>query len=203
MQRAVTIIILVAVVTTLSFLWFRDNEVSNYSTSHTGTIVAFGDSLVEGTGSSRGGGFVTMLSKDLGIPIVNLGKTGDTTASAFSRVNEVTKLRPKITLILLGGNDYLRGVPEYETFSNLGKIIEAIQASGSMVVLIGVEDKTTDNNHRELFESLVKKYQTAYVPDVLEDTLGVPRYMSDSLHPNDKGYRVMAERVKYVLERYL
>jgi lysophospholipase L1-like esterase len=38
---------------------------------------------------------------------------------------------------------------------------------------------------------------------VLDDTLGVEGYMADQVHPNDAGYRVIADRVYPVLESML
>ena len=163
-----------------------------------GPIVAFGDSLVRGTGSS-GGGFVKELEQRLGKPIENLGVPGDTTADGFARINEVLERRPAVVLLLLGGNDYLRQVPPDETFANLARIIERLQAEGIAVLLIGVRGGLIRDHFAEHYEELADRYRTAYVHDVLDDTLGVSGYMADPVHPNDAGYRVIADRVYPVL----
>lgn len=180
------------------FVVAESREITNQDSSN-GGVVAFGDSLVEGIGSSNGGGFVKMLSRDLHRPITNLGVSGDTTELALARVSEVVLMKPAVTIVLLGGNDYLQGVPEAETEANLGKIIEAIHASGSAAVLVGIESGMPGTRHRAIFERLTKKYKTAYVPNVLGGIYGQAEFMSDSLHPNDKGYALMAERIKLVL----
>jgi lysophospholipase L1-like esterase len=37
------------------------------------------------------------------------------------------------------------------------------------------------------------------VPDILDGILGRNDRMSDSIHPNDEGYRMMAERIESVV----
>lgn len=167
-----------------------------------GPIVAFGDSLVYGTGSS-GGGFVTMLERRIGRPIENLGVPGNTTADGLARIEEVLEREPSVVILLLGGNDFLRQVPPATTFANLSSIIERLQADGVAVLLAGVRGGLIRDNFASQFEQLADRYGTAYVHDVLDDTLGVEGYMADQVHPNDAGYRVIADRVQPVLERML
>lgn len=167
-----------------------------------GPIVAFGDSLVYGTGSS-GGGFVKLLEQGVGRPIENLGVPGDTTADGLARIDEVTELDASVVILLLGGNDYLRQVPQDITFANLATIIERLQADGATVLLAGVRGGLVRDNFAARFEELADRYGTAYVHDVLDDTLGVEGYMADQVHPNDVGYRVIADRMLPVLQEML
>ncbi len=167
------------------------------------SIVAFGDSLTEGVGSEIGGGFVSILSADLAMPIVNLGVSGDTTTKALLRINDVLLKKPALTILLLGGNDVLQKVPEETTISNLKKIIETLQASGSKVLLLGLEAGSNNAHDRALFQALADEYHTLYIPNILSGITGHPELMSDSLHPNDLGYRIMANRIKAVLEKTL
>lgn len=167
-----------------------------------GPVVAFGDSLVYGTGSS-GGGFVSLLEQRLGRPIENLGVPGDTTAAGLERLDEVLALHPSVVILLLGGNDYLRQVPQDTTFANLSTIIERLQADGAAVLLTGVRGGLIRDSFAARFEELAQRHGTAYVHDVLDDTLGVEGYMADQVHPNDAGYRVIADRVYPVLAAML
>lgn len=167
-----------------------------------GPIVAFGDSLVHGTGSS-GGGFVRILEDRIGRPIENLGVPGDTTADGLARLDEVLERDPAIVILLLGGNDFLRQVPQDETFGNLATIIERLQTAGAAVLLAGVRGGLLRDSFAARYEELAGRYGTAYVHDVLDDTLGVSGYMADQVHPNDRGYAVIADRIQPVLEAML
>ena len=94
-------------------------------------IVVFGDSLVAGRGASAGQDFVSVLSRRLGTTIVNAGQSGDTTGAALARLErDVLALNPRIVVVLLGGNDYLRRVPVTQTFSNLDSIVDQIREHG-------------------------------------------------------------------------
>jgi lysophospholipase L1-like esterase len=167
-----------------------------------GPIVAFGDSLVYGTGSS-GGGFVKLLEERIGRPIVNMGVPGNTSADGLARLERVLALEPGVVILLLGGNDYLRRLPREETEKNLAAIIERLQGDGAAVLLIGVRGGVFRDNFADMYESLAKRHGTAYVHDVLDDTLGIDKYMDDQVHPNDAGYAVIAERVYPVLAEML
>jgi acyl-CoA thioesterase I len=195
MKRNLAIILLLAVFLVIYLSFTHTRNITNFPSVNSG-IVAFGDSLVEGIGSSKGGGFVKMLSADLNLPIRNLGKSGDTTADALERVSEVTNLKPALVILLFGGNDFLRGVKSDTTQRNLKEIIDAIHLSGSAVLLVGLEADTVGVNHSALFEKLAGELKTGYVPDILEGIYGNPQLMSDNLHPNDEGYRIMAGRIK-------
>ncbi len=166
-------------------------------------VVAFGDSLTAGVGSELGGGFVTMLSADMAVPIINLGVSGDTTGQALLRTPQVLERKPGITILLLGGNDVLRHVPEEDTIKNLKKIIETLEKNGSKVLLLGLEQDGNNAHDRALFQALADKYHTLYIPNILSGISDHPEFMSDSLHPNDLGYRMMANKIKPVLENAL
>jgi len=155
--------------------------------------------LVAGVGASPGRDFVSLLSQKIGQPIINLGVSGDTTATALARLPELDAYRPKVVIVLFGGNDYLRRVPQVQTFENLTEIIESIQAKGAMVLLLGIRGGLLNDHFDTEFKKLRNTHDTAYVSDVLDGFLGKREYMSDEIHPNDAGYERIAERVYPVL----
>lgn len=177
---------------------FQKDDITNYPPKN-GPIVVFGDSLVYGTGSTPGNDFVSILSRRIGEPIENLGLPGRTTEMGFEALSEVLERSPRITLILLGGNDYLRKVPIDETFYNLREMIRALQKQGSLVVLLGVRGGLLNDRFDSYFEDLAKETGSLYVSDVLDGLLTDSRYMSDAIHPNDAGYARIAERVYEVM----
>jgi len=198
-----TLIIIGVSITILGGAFFfltRDSspDIKNYPSSGA-NIIAFGDSLVQGVGSTDGNDFVSLLSNQLGVPIENLGRGGDMTSTALTRLDDVLKRDPKIVLVLLGGNDYIRRISKEETFSNLGKMIEAIQNKGSVVILLGVRGGILRDNYEKDYRELSKEYQTAYVPNVLDDVIGKAGLMSDTIHPNNEGYKVIADRIYPVI----
>ena len=185
------------------YLFFFNTAPVTNSPSAGTDIVAFGDSLVAGTGSSEGRNFVSLLSGAIGQPIVNLGVPGDTTADGLARMSELNAYKPKVVLLLVGGNDYLKRIPQEQTFANLAAIIKDIQSRGAIVLLLGVRGGLFGDHFSSGFEDLRDTYHTAYVSNVLDGLLGDKKYMSDQVHPNDAGYRLIAERIAPVLKELL
>jgi len=192
-------IFLVAVTVSGGFYFFKTEPITNYPSSGT-DIIAFGDSLVEGVGAADGNDFVALLSKRVGRPIINLGHSGDTTAAGLVRIDAY---KPKVVLLLLGGNDYLRKVPISETRKNLAELIQNIQSRGAVVLLLGVRGGILNDRFDSEFEDLRDTYHTAFVPDVLDGLLGDAGLMSDTVHPNTTGHKVIAEKIYPVLMQVL
>ncbi len=182
------------------FIFYSEREVpiTNHPSSGS-ALIAFGDSLIVGVGASDGNDFVSLLSKQIGQEIINLGVSGNTTADGLARINELDQYRPKVVLLLFGGNDHLKKVPIETTFENLGKIIEHIHSQGAVVLLLGVKGNLFGDRFASEFKKLQEKYKTAYVPNVLDGLFGNSKFMEDSIHPNDAGNRVIAERIYTVL----
>ena len=187
-----------AVALILGFWYFTGEKslsVRNFPSAGT-DIIAFGDSLVQGTGAStQERNFVSLLSQKLGRPIVNLGVPGNTTADGIARLAELDQYSPKVVLLLLGGNDHLRKVPIDTTFANLGAIIQNLQSRGAVVLLLGIKGNLFGDQFKPRFEKLRGTYHTAYVSDVLDGLFGKTQFMSDSIHPNDAGYAKIADRI--------
>lgn len=194
--------IFVVIIVILYFVFSERNSIKNYP-SNGSDIIAFGDSLVEGVGASQGNDFVSILSKSLGKPIINLGISGNTTKDGLDRLNQLDKYDPKVVILLLGGNDYLKKIPEDETFSNLEKIIKNIQDRGAVVLLLGIRGGLLTDKFDQKFEELSNNNETAFVSNVLSGLILDQKYMSDTIHPNDLGYQKIAERVYPVLFKIL
>lgn len=199
MNKIFLIIALILVVISLVIFLPRNEKIKNYPPKD-GPIVAFGDSLVAGNGSTLGNDFVSLLSTKIGEPIINLGIPGDTTAGGLARIDSLLEENPRVVILLLGGNDFIRKVAREETFSNLRAIINKIQASGSVVVLLGVRGGLLADSADGLFKDLAKETGSAYVPNVLSGLFADSRYMSDAIHPNDAGYIRVADKVYEVLK---
>lgn len=159
-------------------------------------IVAFGDSLVVGYGATTSGGFVSMVSQDLGVPIENLGRNGDTTTSGLNRLPLVLKQNPDIVILLLGGNDALRRVDASAVENNLKAIIDELSAAEARVILTAVPGGLPFNDpYPAMFERLAESPNVTYVPNILSGIFGRRERMSDGIHPNEVGYRLMADRL--------
>ncbi len=202
-RRILFVIFVFIAVVFIAYFFLREGEtITNYPPKNQ-KVVAFGDSLIEGVGSTEGNDFVSVISRRLGVGIINKGKSGDTTGAALLRVDDVLVEEPGVVIVLLGGNDALRRIPKKETFENLGTIIERFQSAGAVVVLLGVRGGILSDGYESDYHSLSKKYRTAYVSNILDGLIGNPQYMYDGIHPNDQGYIIVADRVAEVLQKVM
>lgn len=166
------------------------------------TIIAFGDSLTAGYGASDGEDYPSRLSARTGQPVVNAGRNGDTTESALSRIDtDVLAANPRLVIVGLGGNDYLRKVPLSQTESNLREIIRRIQSRGAAVILLGYRFPSLSERYGPMYERVAEEEGAFLVPDLLDGILSNPSLRSDAIHPNGAGYEIIAERIEGPFEK--
>ena len=159
------------------------------------TIICFGDSLTYGTGASQGMDYPSQLSKLIGKPIVNAGVPGDTTVRALNRLDrDVILKNPGLVLITLGGNDLKNGVSRDTAFSNLKQIVESIQDGGAGVIIGGLKFPFRDRGYGRGYQELADETEAILIPDIFEGIMGNRELMSDPIHPNDAGYKIIARR---------
>jgi acyl-CoA thioesterase-1 len=178
----------------------------NASSAQRPKIVAFGDSLTAGLGLTASETYPVQLQKlldDAGYKyeVVNAGVSGDTTSGGLRRVDWVLDEHVKFVILELGANDILRGQPIPMLQENLSKIIEMMQSRGIIVVLAGMEAPTNSGPEyrkevHDAYRALAEKYQTPFIPFILQDVLQSENYTQEDLsHPNSEGAKVLAKTV--------
>lgn len=201
-----TIIIAAAVgIAVLAFIFWPSglSDVKNLD-SPGSSVIAFGDSLTAGYGASPGEDYPTRLSGLVSTTIRNAGRSGDTTEAALARMDsDVLAHSPRIVIVGLGGNDYLRGIPIATTESNLRTIIRKAQSAKAMVVLLGFRFPSLQVSYETMYERVAEEEGCLFVPDLLDGILSDQNLRSDAIHPNARGYQIMAERVSGPLEKLI
>jgi acyl-CoA thioesterase I len=176
-------------------------------------ILVFGDSLSEGFMLKHREAYPTLLAEklraaDLNFSVTNASATGGTTDGGLERLPSHLKQRIDILILELGINDAFRGVPIEQIRNNLQQIIDKVKARNpnARVVIAGMQlpGYTTDDYvsaFGEMFADLAAKNREALVPYLLEGVAGNPSLnLSDGIHPNAAGQKVLAENVWRVLE---
>ena len=166
-------------------------------------IVCLGDSLTEGVGANPGEDYPSVLSRELAFPVANLGRRGDTTAQALARLTEVLERNPRLVIVLLGGNDFLRQVPRSETKKNLAEVVRRLQAHGAMVVIAGMRLGLFIDEFSPIYEETATQLGAHYIPHVMQGILSDPQLRSDPIHPNGAGYRLLGQRIAEKLKPLL
>ena len=149
-------------------------------------IVAFGDSLIAGYGLSLKDAFPAQLSAALkaehpNVEIINAGVSGDTTAAALARLDWAFPPDADAAIVLLGGNDFLRGLSPKQMNKNLDTILTKLKARNLQVLLLGMKAaRNTGKSYYEPFDAtfptLAKKHDTLLDPFFLDGIAGTRTY---------------------------
>jgi acyl-CoA thioesterase I len=170
-------------------------------------ILVVGDSLSAGYGVAVDSTWVALLQRRLadqgyGYRVVNASASGETTGGARSRLPRALEVhRPAIVVLELGGNDALRGLPLQQIRGNLQNLIEASQAAGARVLLLGMRippnyGTTYAEGFYALYGELAKKYDVALVDFFLEGVaLDEALMQEDGIHPSVKAQSRLLENV--------
>jgi acyl-CoA thioesterase-1 len=179
------------------------SKVANLESRGT-NVIAFGDSLTAGYGAAAGEDYPSRLTQLAGLTVVNAGVSGDTTESALARLDDdVLARHPRIVIIGLGGNDFLRSIPIATTEANLRTIVRKIQDAGAMVVLLQFRFPSITASYEKMYARVAKETRSPMVPDLLDGILSNPSLKSDEIHPNGAGYALMAERIAKPLRKLI
>ena len=156
------------------------------------TIVVFGDSLSAAYGIPRESGWVSLLQRHLPRhSVVNASVSGETTAGGLTRLPQVLAAhRPNITIIELGANDGLRGLPMQQTARNLEAMIDLAKKHGSQVLLVGMRlppnyGPAYTHKFQAVFAQVAKARKVRLVPFLLDGVADQrDRFQADGLHPD-------------------
>ena len=160
------------------------------------SVICFGDSLTEGVGAGKGEDYPSILARQLTYPIINAGRPGDTSVDGLARLErDVLSQNPRLVIVLLGGNDFLRQLPLSDTKKNIEEIVKRVQGSGAMVALVGIRLGLFTDEYGPAYEEIAKKNGAVFIPEILKGILSDPQLRSDSIHPNAAGYQLIAQRI--------
>ena len=167
------------------------------------TILAFGDSLTQGVGSTDGGNYPNQLQQLSGRKVINAGISGEVSAEGLQRLPELlSQYQPALLILLEGGNDILRNQNKAQLKSNLAQMIELAQQQNTDVVLIAVPEKKLFSDSAPLYQELAEQYRLILEPKIIAELLRNSRYKSDPIHFNNLGYQQLALRINNLLREH-
>jgi acyl-CoA thioesterase-1 len=193
-------------------LWFSS---TGTAATEQRTLLVMGDSLSAAYGLRADQGWVALLQKRLEqqgyeYRVVNASVSGETTSGGRARLpRALAQHRPYLVVLELGANDGLRGLPIARARENLEAMIDAINASGSKTLLIGIQIPPNygpqyANAFSAIYPALAKARQLPLVPFLLDDiALDRSLMQDDGLHPNDKGQPRVLDNIWPQLQKIL
>ncbi|WP_349432119.1 arylesterase [Methylomarinum sp. Ch1-1] len=166
-------------------------------------ILAFGDSLTYGTGASPQRNYPSVLSQLTGLQVINAGIPGEISRNGRKRLPDILdKQQPDLLILIHGGNDILRKIPPQQTQENIRQMIEEANRRNIDVVLFGVpRPGLIMMSSAALYQQIAENQAVVHDLNTLPEILGDPALKSDMIHPNDRGYRIIAENVYRLLQQ--
>ena len=169
-------------------------------------LMVYGDSLVAGYGLGAGEGFPEQLQQALtasgrDIKVLNAGVSGDTTAGGLARLDWALSDQPDAVIVILGGNDLLRGLEPQQTRENLHEILTRLHSRNIKILLCGMlAPVNLGPAYRQQFDSiypeLAGRFNTEFYPFFLQGVALNPELnQTDGLHPNKAGVAVITQSV--------
>ena len=180
----------------------------------TPVIMVLGDSLVAGHGLPQGQAFPDILTSKLAadgidVTMINAGVSGDTTAGGLARLDWSLAENPDAAIVVLGGNDLLRGLDPQASYENLNAIINRLKGNHVKILLAGMQaprnfgaDYAADFDR--IYPALATEHDILLYPFFLDGVaLMVDLNQSDGMHPNQDGVDVIAEKIMPLVKQLL
>lgn len=165
-------------------------------------MLAFGDSLTYGTGATEEESYPAQLEHLIGRRVVRAGVPGEVTAQALARLPAALDAHaPQLVVLCIGGNDFLRRLGNVQAAENVRAMVRLARSRGAGVLLVGTPEPGLRPSppvfYADIAEELGVPYEDSAVTEVLRDAT----LKSDPIHPNARGYRVIAERIAAKLKK--
>ncbi|HEX6692941.1 MAG TPA: GDSL-type esterase/lipase family protein [Burkholderiales bacterium] len=159
-------------------------------------VLAFGDSLTYGTGAGESESYPAQLEKLIGRRVVRAGVPGEVTAQALARLPAaLDEHAPRLLLLCIGGNDFLRRLGNQQAEANVREMVKLARARGVEVLLIGTPEPGFTVTPPAFYAGIAKQFAVPYEESVIGEVLRDNSLKADPIHPNARGYGVIAERV--------
>ena len=166
------------------------------------TLLAFGDSLTFGTGASEDESYPAQLEKLIQRRVVRAGVPGEVTAQALARLpGALDEHAPRLLLLCIGGNDFLRRLGNPQAEANVRQMVKLARARGIAVLLIGTPEPGFTVTPPAFYAAIAKEFRLPYEEGVIGQVLKDKSLKADPIHPNARGYRVIAERLAETLQQ--
>jgi len=167
-------------------------------------IICFGDSITFGYGVNPGEDYPTALANLAPQSVINSGVDGDTTFDGLKRIDaDALQKDPYLVIVEFSGNDFLKKIPKEDTFKNIAKMIDKVQAAGAIAAIADVSAGMFFRDYRVGLSRLAQEKKAIFIPSLLKGIITTPNLKSDFLHPNAEGYKVIARRVHDGIKPYL
>ena len=149
-----------------------------------------------GTGATEDESYPAQLERMIGRRVVRAGVPGEVTAQALARLpTALDEHAPRLLLLCIGGNDFLRRLGNQQAERNVREMVRLARSRGIAVLLIGTPEPGFSVTPPAFYASIAKEFRLPYEEGIIGQVLRDAALKADPIHPNARGYRIIAERV--------
>jgi len=98
-------------------------------------------------------------------------------------------------LLCIGGNDFLRRLGNQQAERNVREMVRLARGRGVAVMLIGTPEPGFTVTPPAFYSAIAKEFRLPYEEGIIGQVLRDASLKADPIHPNARGYRLIAERV--------
>ena len=143
--------------------------------------------------------------------LINEGIGGETSTDGLKRLNEVINQKPTVIVIGFGMNDWRKGVKLVDFKKNITQLIDLCQKANIRTIISTINPNC--EGRRKRINPAIYQYNSTIRKIALEKRIKVAdifkfwmrtfkpyhKGLKDDIHPNDKGYQLIAECLMHVV----
>jgi len=170
-----------------------------------GPIVVLGDSLAAGYGARDANHRpARYLQRKFGRAVQDISVSGSVTSQTLM-ASRALPAQPSLILVSTGGNDVIRdffhagSYPPEKSLLEMDQLFDRLVATGAVVVYLGLNPPVPNMDRLRKAGELARS-KGIIVVDGVRGLWDDGSTMSDFIHPNDKGYAIILERISEALK---
>jgi len=210
-------VFIIIVILAIWLTWPRNNNQKNISKIEPREsvfaeikIIAFGDSLTAGYGVTNNETYpaqleTVLVSLGYSVSVINAGVSGETSRGNLERADFISKQKPDVVLLGIGGNDALRSLPIIETKNNILNTIKILKNTSHPPVIILLQMQAPINSglsykkqFDDIYSEIAKETNVLLVPFITREIyMDAQNKLPDGIHLNRLGYEKVIDN--YIL----
>ncbi len=190
--NSMTIIIVVFLIIAI-FTKESKDEIPQKALENNTVILAFGDSLTYGFGASKEFSYPSIMQKNTGLKVINAGVNGETSLEGLARLPKFLEQNPDLVILCHGANDIIQNLSKEKLKENLFQMINLIKDNGAEVLLVSVPNVNIIGfANLSIYNELANENNLLIEDNVIRHIELKRSLKNDFIHPNKKGYKIMA-----------
>jgi acyl-CoA thioesterase-1 len=134
--------------------------------------------------------------------VVGAGLPGEVSAHALERLpGALDEYSPRLLLLCIGGNDFLQRLGKQQAAANVRAMVRLARTRHVEVVLIGTPEPGFTLTPPDFYAEIANEFALPYQGDAIGEVLRHADLKSDPVHPNARGYHLIAERLAALLKK--